>query len=194
MDKKVTGFTVAEGVTRIGRIHFSQCSNLASLEGMREGVRVIHDCAFYSCLRLTSLRGLPKYSLTKIGYGAFADSGLESLGGLPSTVTTIEQYCFASCFRLASIGPGFSPNCDVHLLAFDDCAALLAAAEVKGFSSIVAWGKHHWLVVNRRFAALAAVCQVRRGYHGEPSQLLARIALLCDDLVREVVEFVGASG
>ena len=93
---------------------------------------------------------------------------------------------------LTSIGPGFSPDCDVHPDAFINCPALLAAAQAKGFSSAIEWGKHHWLVVNRRFAVLSAVRQVRRDDDGKGSALLKRIALLCDDSVREVVEFVGA--
>ena len=74
--------------------------------------------------------------------------------------------------------------------AFEGCPALLAAAQAKGFA--IDWGKDHWLVVNRRSSVLSAVRQVRRDDHGEGSPLLNRIALLCDDLVREIVGFFGA--
>jgi hypothetical protein len=125
----------------------------------------------------------------------FSSTGLTSLDCLPSTVTAIGEFAFAHCAVLTSIGPGFSPDCDVHPLAFQGCPALLAAAQAKGFPDIIAWGKHRWLAVNRsncRFSVLSAVRQVHRDEDGGGSPLLKRIALLCDDLVREVVEFVGA--
>jgi len=190
--KKVTGFTVAAGVTTIGRDAFNACRKLASLGLMRKGVTVISHWAFCGCRRLTSLQGLPK-SLTTIGHAAFASTGLTSLDGLPSTVSAIGDCAFASCTALTSIGPGFSPDC-VHPDAFYNCHALLAAAQAKGFATAIEWGKHHWLAVNRscRFAVLSAVRQDRRDEDGEGSPLLKRFALLCDDLAREVVEFVGA--
>ena len=190
-DKKVTGFAVAAGVTAIDDDAFIGCRKLASLGVMREGVTAIDWQAFFHCTLLTSLQGLPK-SLTTIGQGAFDSTGLTSLDGLPSTVTSIGDGAFAGCAALTSIGPGFSPDCDVHPSAFLYCPALLAAAEAKGFSSAIEWGKHHWLAVNRRFPILSAVRQVRRDDLGEGSPLLQKIALLCDDLVGEVVEFIGA--
>ena len=114
---------------------------------------------------------------------------------LPFTVTAIGIYAFIRCAVLTSIGPGFSQDCDVHPNAFINCPALLAAAQAKGFSTAIEWGKHHWLAVNRsncRFSVLSAVRQVRRDEDGEGSPLLKRVPLLCDDLVREVAEFVGA--
>jgi len=192
-DQKLTGFTVAAGVTTIRDDAFCICLNLASLGGMREGVTAIERWAFWACSRLTSLQGLPK-SLTTIGKYALARTGLTSLDGLPSTVTAIGDCAFAYCASLASIGPGFSPDCEVHPSAFASCDALLAAAQAKGFETAIEWGKHHWLVVSRRVAVVGSVRQIRlRPLLHAPSELLERIALLCDDLLREVVEnFVGA--
>jgi len=194
-------FMVEAGVTWIGDSHFQDCYILESLEGMREGVTVIGDYAFSSCGSLTSLEGLPDDSLTTIGDYAFSYSGLTSLDCLPYTVTSIGNGAFRACENLTSIGLGFSLDCNVHPTAFRDCPALLAAAQSNGFDTVIAWGKHyylfaddHWLAVNCRFPILCAVQQVRRDGLEEGSQLLARIALLCDDLVREVVEFVGGHG
>jgi len=187
----VKGFTVAAGVTAVREFAFSGCRKLASLGVMREGVTGIEKFAFNSCPLLTSLQGLPE-SLTTIRDCAFRSTGLTSLDCLPSTVTTIGDCAFAHCAALTSIGPGFSPDCYVHPLAFSNCPALLAAAQAKGFASAIEWGKHHWLVVNCRFSVLSSVHQVRRDDFGEGSPLLKKVALLCDDLVREVVEFVGA--
>ena len=191
MDKKVTGFTVAEGVTTIDSLCFFGCLKLVSLGVMSQGVRVIAMSAFFGCPLLTTLQGLPE-SVTTISTGAFHSTGLTSLDWLPSTVTSIDYGAFGNCLSLTSIGPGFSPDCDVQPEAFCDCPALLAAAQAKGFTTAIEWGKHHWIVVNRRFAVLSAVRQVRRDDDRVGSPLLKKIALLCDDLVREVVEFVGA--
>ena len=189
-DQKVTGFTVAAGVTAIGKYAYCNCRNLASLGMMREGVTIIEEFAFFYCPLLTTLQGLSK-SLTTIRRCAFARTGLASLDGLPSTVIAIGSCAFYHCYSLASIGPGFSPGCNVRPNAFDNCPALLAAAQTKGFPTAIEWGKHHWLVVNRRSSVLSSVRQVRRNDDGEGSPLLKGIALLCDDLVRGVVEFVG---
>ena len=194
-DQKVTGFTVAPGVTTIGEYAYWGCPRLASLGVMREGVRVIERFAFALCPLLTLLQGLPE-SLTTIGLCAFSFTGLASLDGLPPAVTTIGFRAFSYCAALTSIGPGFSPDCNVDPTAFASCDALFAAAQAEGFASAIEWGKHHWLAVNRsncRFVVLSAVRRVRRDDDGEEgSPLLKRIALLCDDLVREVLEFVGA--
>ena len=187
----MTDFTVAADVTTIGESAFCHCPKLVSLGVMREGVRVIEYSAFRRCPLLTTLQGLPK-SLTTIGYSAFASTGLTSLDGLPSTVTSIGRWAFFDCAALTSIGPGFSPDCDVHPLVFYHCPALLAAAQAKGFATAIEWGKRHWLIASRRLSVLYAVRQVRRDEGGEGSLLLKKIALLCDDSVREVVEFVGA--
>ena len=112
-------------------------------------------------------------------------------------MTAIGEFAFAHCAVLTSIGPGFSLDCDVDpnaFYGFYGCPALIAAAQTKGFSTAIESGKHRWLAVNRsncRLSVLSAVHQVRRDEDGEGSPLLKRIALLGDDLVREVVEFVG---
>jgi len=64
----------------------------------------------------------PHESLTTIGANAFNEAhALTSLDGLPSKVTSIEDRAFSAfscCDKLVSIGPGFSPDCDVHPEAF----------------------------------------------------------------------------
>ena len=188
----MTSFTVTAGVTAIRENAYSNCPKLVSLGLMREGVTAIDWHAFCLCPLLTLLKGLPK-SLTTIGTCAFARTGLTSLDGLPSAVTSIGYGAFYNCAALTSIGPGFSPDCSINPAAFLSCPSLLAAAQAKGFATAIEWGRHQWLVVNRRFPIILAVRQVRRDEDGEEgSPLLKKIALLCDDLVREVVEFVGA--
>ena len=190
-DANVTSFKVAAGVATIGEYAYYDCPELESLGVMREGVKAIRDGAFRGCSRLESLQGLPR-SLTTIGRYAFNSTGLTSLDGLPSALTAVGHYAFADCALLTSIGPGFPPDCDVHPDAFYNCPALVVAAQSRGFSSAALWGKNRWYVVNCRFAALLAVLQVCRALPHAPASLLERLAFLPNDLVREVVEFVGA--
>ena len=203
-DQSVTSFAVAAGVTRISEYAYHRCRNLASLGGMREGVTNIERYAFANCRLLTTLRGLPE-SLEAVHRGAFESTRLSSLDGLPPAVTHIGYRAFGCCFYLTSIGPGFSPGCDVHRKAFYNCPALETAARAKGFGDpchrcpIIEWGRRHWLAVNCRFPVLCAVSRARRDGFGEGSPLegsplLKNIAFLCGDLVREVLEFVGAGG
>ena len=195
-NEKVVGLTVAAGVTTIRASTFKRCLNLASLGGLREGVRTIYGNAFYGCLRITSLLGLPN-SLEVIANRAFGRTRLGSRDGLPTWVSQIGTKAFTDCADLTSIGPGFSPRCKVHSSAFDDCPALLAAAQAKGFATAIEWGKHHWLyrrpTAESRLSVISSVRQTRRTLPPllSPSSLLERISFLCDDLVREVVEFVG---
>ena len=118
---------------------------------------------------------------------------LTSLSCLPPALTSIDQEAFCLCFNLLDVGPGFSPDCAVHPDAFSRCSSLHAAARANGFSTPTEWGKHRWLVVGRRTAVLLAVLQLReRELALLPSEVLARLAVLPDWLVREVVKFVGA--
>jgi len=151
----------------------------SSLGVMREDVREISSTAFYGCLRITTLKGLPK-NLRTINYRAFGRTGITSLKNLPSKVTMIHASAFAYCAALTSIGPGFSPDCYVHRLAFYKCPAVLKAARVKGFDTAIEWGKHHWFVVDRRFTVFSAVRQVR--------------PFLPDAVVRVIMEFGGMCG
>ena len=146
---------------------------------MREDVREISSTAFYGCLRITTLKGLPK-NLRTINYRAFGRTGITSLKNLPSKVTMIHASAFAYCAALTSISPGFSPDCYVHPTAFYKCPALLKAARAKGFDTAIEWGKHHWLVVNPRYKAIAAVRRAR--------------PFLPDAVIRVIMEFEGMCG
>ena len=195
---------MSDKVKVIGEDCFSSCTSLENLQGLpKKSLREVKMGAFSGCSRLTTVKGFPE-GLTSIAPNTFDGcTGLTSLRGLPRSVadvgfrcfegwTTIGDRAFANCTGLVSIGPGFSPDCDVHYYAFYNCPSLLAAAEAKGFETVITWGKHHWLVVNRRMIVLVGVRKVRTAPLPNHSPLLERIACLPDDLVREVVEFVGA--
>ena len=84
-DTSITGFTLADGVTEIGRLAFKGCTGLTSLAGLPTGVTKIGGSAFEGCTGLTSLEGLPM-GVTEIGTEAFSGcTGLTTLEGLRST-------------------------------------------------------------------------------------------------------------
>ena len=147
---------------------FGCCTGLTSLQGLSKNITEIGRDCFRWCFGMTSLQG--GENVTALGSGAFHScDALTTLQGLSRNVTAIGDPdsfssigAFQSCTSLVSIGPGFSPGCFVDPDTFDDCPALLAAAEAKGFSTAIEWGRHHWLAVpRRRFTVVTAVHQVR---------------------------------
>jgi len=193
--------TVIGGSSHLTDGVFRACDGLTSLQGLSKNITVLGHCCFMDCSGITSLQG--SEHVTVIGSSAFvACEGLTTLQGLSRNVTAISDSdssplssgAFQSCMSLVSIGPGFSPSCFVHPDTFYNCPALLAEAEAKGFTSVIEWGRHHWLAVpRRRFAVLTAVSQVRRGPPSGnfPSPLLSLLAGAPDDMVRVIVGFMG---
>jgi len=176
-----TGLTSLQGLskntTELGIGCFGWCGGITSLQG-GEYVAMLGGGAFYRCEALTTLEGLSR-NVTAIGD---PDSPASAVG------------TFYACTSLVSIGPGFSPSCFVHPSTFVNYPALLAAAEAKGFSTAIEWGRHHWLAIpRRRYTVLTAVRQVRRGPISAPppSPLLSLLAGAPDDMVRVIVGFMG---
>ena len=176
---------------------FADCFGLTSLQGLPRNITELGDECFSWCFGMTSLQG-GEY-VTVLGNEAFFNcANLTTLQGLSRNVTSIGDTdsmgygAFRNCFKLASIGPGFSPSCFVHPHSFDNCPALLAAAEAKGFASAIEWGRHHWLTP-RRYTVLTAVRQVRRSPPSAvlASPLLSLLAGAPDDMVRVIVGFMG---
>ena len=180
---------------------FAWCHGLTSLRGLSENISEIGNDCFWECSGITSLQG-GEY-VTMICGGAFwGCDALTTLQGLSRNVTAIGDPddtastvgAFQNCPSLVEIGPGFSPSCFLHPDTFDNCPALLAAAEAKGFSTAIEWGRHHWLAYSRRrFTVITAVRQVRRNppSANHPSPLLSLLAGAPDDMVRVIVGFMG---
>ena len=205
---KCEGLTVLEGLpgsfsaTGISSERvFYGCGGLTSLQGLSKNITELGIACFCNCSGITSLRGGEK--VTVIGVAAFSGChGLATLQGLSRNVTAmgdpdstiIIPSVFRGCTSLGSIGPGFSPSCFVDPGTFDDCPALLAAAEAKGFSAVIEWGRRHWLAVpRRRFIVLSSVSQVRSRppTANSPPPLLSLLVGALDDLVRVIVGFMG---
>jgi len=170
---------LSKNITELGVSCFKWCSGITSLQG-GEHVTVIGNSAFFHCEALTTLQGLSR-NVTVIGDPSSGDM-VPEIGA------------FESCQSLVSIGPGFSPSCFVHPRTFDDCPALLAAAEAKGFSTAIEWGRYHWLAYSRRrYTVLTAVLQVHRSPPSaiSPSPLLSLLVGAPDDVVRVIVGFMG---
>ena len=113
--KKLTEFTVPDGVTKLGDIAFSCMDTLTSIEipdSVTEiGVAAFAECTSLSSVKLSnSLTLIPTHgfldctalksieipdSVTEIGSAAFANTGLESVE-IPDSVTKIGQQAFAA--------------------------------------------------------------------------------------------------
>ncbi|GMI52549.1 hypothetical protein TeGR_g4877 [Tetraparma gracilis] len=181
----VTSFEVSPDVTRIGL------------------------CAFAGCPSLLSLAGLKGTSVRVICRSAFNNSGLRSLAGLPRSLELVGPQAFIRCHDLQSL-KGLPFSALVSESAFENsdlsnsCALLSKKARLLGFGAVAAWVRDRSLVPGRRYAVLGCVMRAReqldemaelkrRKKRSRPpspvSPLLSRVALLPDDLVREVVEW-----
>ena len=98
---------------------FSDCNNLQSVT-LAEGIKSIPDNAFVYCPALKTIN-IPS-SVTYIGYGAFAESGIETVT-IPGTVKEIADLAFYRCYKLTSvtIGDGVETIGD---MAFYECTEL----------------------------------------------------------------------
>ena len=96
----VTGITLPNGATTIGKNVFSTYPNLQSIV-IPEGVTSIGERAFDGCTNLTSIT-IPD-GVTSIGDNAFF--GCESLARIviPESVTSIGQGAFSGCSGLTTI-------------------------------------------------------------------------------------------
>jgi serine/threonine protein kinase len=125
--KKITSFTIAEGVTVIKDCAFWMCTALVSIDGLSStAITEIGEGAFKGCISLTTLDGMPS-TLTKIGVGAFQDCRvLESIEGLGSTaITEIGAQAFQDCRALESMnGLSSTSITEIETQAFKGCTAL----------------------------------------------------------------------
>jgi hypothetical protein len=143
---KSGGFTIPNGVKRIGDWAFVSCSGLTRVT-IGNGVTSIGDEAFYYCTSLTSVT-IPN-SVTSIGWGAFyyctsltsivIPDSVTSIGGgafygcsgltsvtIPNGVTSIGDYAFYGCSGLTSVTIGNSVK-NIWMGAFNHCTSLTKA-------------------------------------------------------------------
>ncbi len=115
-----TSYTIPDGVTKIGRFAFEDCTSLTSIT-IPESVTMIGYCAFLDCTSLASIT-IPD-SVTEIRASAF--SGCASLGSItiPDGVTTIGEEAFHSCTSLTSAAIGNSVT-TIGYNAFAGCTSL----------------------------------------------------------------------
>ena len=91
---------IPEGVTKIGRSAFRDCTSLTSIV-IPEGVKKIGECAFQVCTSLTSVAINGK--IKKIELSTFSDcTALESIT-LPTGVNVITWNAFYGCTSLKVI-------------------------------------------------------------------------------------------
>jgi hypothetical protein len=160
--------------------------------------------AFGECGGVVSFAGSGGTALREICYGAFMGCrSLRSLSPAQPPRVKIGPCAFALCDSLPDLR--FLPfSADVSELAFgraeiggeDTQGRLLALkAAALGFLSVGAWARDRRLVPARRYAVYSCVAAARgqegrRRGRSAVEPLLARIAGLPNELVREVVGFV----
>ena len=121
--------TFQEGATAIGG--FAGCRNLTTVKTPKTAKNIVVS-AFENCSKLISIN-IPA-SVTKIGYGAFAYSGLTSIT-IPEGVTIIDNGIFSGCTTLTSV---IIPQSVIAINAdaFRECKSLSAIALPKNLITI----------------------------------------------------------
>lgn len=120
---KMDSVVISEGVTRIGKAAFSDCTNL-SVINIPTGVTRIEDNTFTFCKKLNSI--ILHTGITEIGSGAFAFSTLTQLT-IPSGVKKIGARAFSGCKNLSAIAvdPGNMNFTSVDGVLFDKAKTTL---------------------------------------------------------------------
>ena len=141
----ISGVVIEDGVTRIGRGAFYECTNLTSVT-IGKDVTEIDSWAFVDCISLTSVT-IPN-NVIKIGSNAFSGcTGLMSvtLGNglteiddwafdgctgltsvtIPNSVTEIEMQVFKGCTGLTSVTIPNSVT-EIEMGAFEGCTSLMS--------------------------------------------------------------------
>ena len=141
----LTSITIPDSVTRIGQdafletgiynnesnwengvLYIDNCliaaqKNISGTYTIKDGIRLVADCAFYGCHSLYSTT-IPN-SVMSVGNGAFYDCSSLTSVTIPNSVTSIRDYTFYNCDSLTSIT---IPNSVKYIgdRAFSDCSSL----------------------------------------------------------------------
>ena len=117
---KTGDFAIPDGVTKIGRFAFYNCTNLTDVT-IPDSVISIEDYAFSFCTSLTSI--IIPDSVTSIGDLSFWDcTNLTSIT-IPDSMTKIERFLFWGCTNLTSVTIPDSVT-TIEVGAFEGCGKL----------------------------------------------------------------------
>lgn len=96
----LTSVPLPEGLKSIGVSAFSNCRNLTSIS-LPEGLQAIENYTFFYCINLSSV-SLPE-NLKSIGDYAFCDCSSLSSISLPEGLKAIGEHAFSSCNSLSTL-------------------------------------------------------------------------------------------
>ena len=130
--KALTELVIPEGVTKIGKLAFYECTSLTSVV-IPEGVTEIGNSAFEGCTSLISV-AIPE-SVTEIGNSAFCECTALTSVVIPKSVKKIGSSAFRRCTALASvvISEGVT---EISFDAFENCTALASVVISEGVKEI----------------------------------------------------------
>ena len=126
----ITGYTIPDSVTAIGRLAFHACSSLTSVT-IPDSVTAIGEEAFSYCSSLTSVT-IPD-SVTTIERGAFSGCSSLTSATIPNSVTTIGDCAFESCDSLQEFSGKFASE-DGRCLVIEGVLNSFAPAGITGYT------------------------------------------------------------
>ena len=100
--ENLTILFLPSSITKIGKNAFKECINLRNVT-VQAGVKIIDECAFTDCKRLTSVLFEERSQLASIGKRAFYNcKSLESIN-IPESVRSVGHSAFDGCVSLDSV-------------------------------------------------------------------------------------------
>ena len=95
-------FVFPEGLVSVGTEAFSRCTGLEEVEICSLNITSLMDYMFYCCESLKKVTFGDNCSIQYIGFGVFADTGLEEIV-LPASLEKIGSLAFEGCTSLKSV-------------------------------------------------------------------------------------------
>ncbi len=99
--RSLESINLPDSLVTIGLNAFEYCTSLSAF-ALPATVKTIGRYAFYCCSNLESVRAAQDAALTRIGYAAFAYTGIKTFS-MPATVSSMGQLVFSGCSNLQEV-------------------------------------------------------------------------------------------